>query len=242
MAESGPNRKVASSLVALSSAAILAVYAAGYVRTRRAADRFHLEAAGRKRVPSPPGAAVPPSAPFAPTAVPATPGASASPDQTSSATPRSRPTATARRLPPSANEATKAAVSALPAESPVQMPPLERETTPPAVPKTPALAETQTVDGDEPAALPAAPYRDGAYSGWGACRHGDLQAEVVIEQGRIVSARIAKCLTRYPCSWVDRLLPEVVSVQGPPVTYVSGASESSDAFYYAVMDALSHAK
>ncbi len=242
MAESGPNRKVASSLVALSSAAILAVYAAGYLRTRRAADRFHPEAAFRKRFPSPPGAAVPSSVPFAPTAVPAARAASDSLDPMSSATPGPRPTVTVQRSPASAHEATKAAVSPSPTEAPVQTPPLEREIASPAVPTIPALAETQTVDGDEPAALTVASYRDGTYSGWGACRHGDLQAELVIEQGRIVSARIAKCLTRYPCSWVDRLLPEVVGVQGPPVTYVSGASESSDAFYYAVMDALSRAK
>src|SRR5437016_4841138 len=42
------NKKVANSLVAVSSAAVLAVYAAGYVRTRAAADRFALQSADRR--------------------------------------------------------------------------------------------------------------------------------------------------------------------------------------------------
>src|ERR1700685_3768157 len=37
---SGSNKKVANSLVAMSSAAVLAVYGAGYVRTKSAADRL----------------------------------------------------------------------------------------------------------------------------------------------------------------------------------------------------------
>src|SRR6478752_542124 len=48
MAQSGSNKKVANSLVAVSSAAVLAVYSAGYVRTRTAADRFALQAAERR--------------------------------------------------------------------------------------------------------------------------------------------------------------------------------------------------
>lgn len=85
-------------------------------------------------------------------------------------------------------------------------------------------------------------YKDGTYTGWGSCRHGDLQVELTIQGGRIAWASIAKCYTRYPCSWIDRLVPEVVDNQGPPVTFISGASDSSDALYYAVLEALSMAK
>jgi hypothetical protein len=45
--QSGSNKKVANSLVALSGAAVLAVYSAGFVRTRSAANRFELMAADR---------------------------------------------------------------------------------------------------------------------------------------------------------------------------------------------------
>src|SRR6476661_5036446 len=46
------NKKAANSLVALSSAAVLAVYTAGYLRTKSAADRFAVQAAAR-HPPSP---------------------------------------------------------------------------------------------------------------------------------------------------------------------------------------------
>ena len=93
-----------------------------------------------------------------------------------------------------------------------------------------------------PAAPPQAQYKDGTYSGWGTCRHGDIQATVVVEGGRIASAAIAQCLTRYSCSWISLLPPQVVSRQSPDVDYVSGATQSANAFYYAITEALSKAK
>lgn len=83
---------------------------------------------------------------------------------------------------------------------------------------------------------------DGTYLGWGTSRHGDIQASVTIEEGRITAATIAKCLTRYSCSWVAHLPPQVVARQSPDVDYVSGATQSANAFYWAVVDALSKAK
>jgi uncharacterized protein with FMN-binding domain len=65
---------------------------------------------------------------------------------------------------------------------------------------------------------------------------------VVIEGGRIESATIAQCRTRYSCSVIDKLPPEVAQRQSPEVDYVSGATQSANAFYYAVVDALSKAK
>ena len=47
MSHGSSNKKVSNSLLALSSAAILAVYTAGYSRTRAAADRFTAQAAER---------------------------------------------------------------------------------------------------------------------------------------------------------------------------------------------------
>src|SRR5207244_12226708 len=88
----------------------------------------------------------------------------------------------------------------------------------------------------------SAVYRDGTYCGWGTCRHGDIQAAVVIENGRIASATIAQCLTRYSCSVIAKLPPQVAERQSPEVDYVSGATQSTNAFYYAVVEALGHAK
>jgi uncharacterized protein with FMN-binding domain len=102
---------------------------------------------------------------------------------------------------------------------------------PAAAPATPA-----------PAPAPATAYKDGTYSGWGTSRHGDIQATVVIEHGRIASASISQCYTRYPCSWIVALPPQVAQRQSPEVDYVSGATQSTNAFYYAVIEALSKAK
>jgi uncharacterized protein with FMN-binding domain len=111
----------------------------------------------------------------------------------------------------------------------------------------PTVAATAPTPAIAPAPAPAtAPvssgYRDGTYYGWGTSRHGDIQAAVVVAGGRIASAKIAQCLTRYSCSWIAALPPEVVSRQSPEVDYVSGATQSTNAFYYAVIDALAKAK
>ena len=73
-------------------------------------------------------------------------------------------------------------------------------------------------------------------------RHGDIQAVVVIQDGRIASATIAQCLTRYSCSVIAKLPPQVAERQSPETDYVSGATQSTNAFYYAVVEALSKAK
>lgn len=240
MAEKGPKGKVANGLLALSSAAILSVYAAGYVRTRRAAERFDIEAARRKRVPATPGAQN--------TSSPS-PTESATSPPPAPAPPIARPKPKAATKPSRSPIAPARAAAHAPSPGvPPQSRPPEQSSAPDSLAAPISLAPTapfapeEPVDGDEPVTSLPAQYRDGSYLGWGTSRHGDLQAEVVIEQGRIASAKIARCLTRYPCSLLDRLLPEVVTQQGPPVTFVSGASESSDAFYDAVIQALAHAR
>ena len=130
---------------------------------------------------------------------------------------------------------------------------------PPTLPIEPVPAPAQptaSAPAAEPAAtpVPAAeakaappnpalpPWKDGKYEGWGSCRHGDIQAAVTIEGGRIMSATIAQCLTRYSCDIIDILPPQVAKKQSPNVDSVGGATQSADAFYYAVYDALAKAK
>jgi uncharacterized protein with FMN-binding domain len=98
---------------------------------------------------------------------------------------------------------------------------------------------------DRPAgAAPAAPkvWKDGTYRGWGFSPHGNIEAAVTIEGGRIVSAVISQCRTRYSCAVIDTLPPEVVQRQSPNVDYVSGATQSADAFFEAVVAALDKAR
>lgn len=215
-----PGKKIANSLVAMSSAAILAVYSAGYTRTRAAARR--LEAQSEARIPAPIEMVRPVVA-----AVPA-PVAAPSPNPEH---PRS-----------SAPAPAKAKVEA-PAQIDLPEPP------PPTVPAAgPSVAEAlpavpEPAPAPPPPPPPPAPkWKDGTYLGWGSSRHGDIQASVVVESGRILSATIAQCLTRYSCNVISRLPPEVPERQSPDVDYVSGATQSANAFYYAVVDALNKAK
>jgi uncharacterized protein with FMN-binding domain len=106
---------------------------------------------------------------------------------------------------------------------------------------TPAIAPPAAAPA-APAAAEAAKWKDGTYKGWGTCRHGDIEAQVVIAGGRITSASISQCLTRYTCDVIGRLPPQVLQRQSAEVDYVTGATESANAFYYAVVEALGKAK
>jgi uncharacterized protein with FMN-binding domain len=207
------NQKISNSLVTLSSAAILAVYVAGYQRTRAAEDEFEAQIA-RRKAPAPLAAATP-----ALEAIPTIPDA---------------PAPSPKKVRPR---------SSAPAEVPKAAP----KTVPQGAP-----AESPAPSAATPAAQPRIQYKDGTYLGWGTSRHGDIQASVEIASGKITSAAIVQCLTRYSCSWISPRTPgtgspefdlpgQVVTRQSAKVDYVSGATESSDAFFQAISQALSKA-
>ncbi|MFN7984354.1 MAG: FMN-binding protein [Vicinamibacterales bacterium] len=84
-------------------------------------------------------------------------------------------------------------------------------------------------------------YRDGVFTGWGDSIHGRVQATVTIRRGRIVSAQIAKCRMRYPCSMIAALPAQVEERQSSAVDLVTGATQSAEAFSQAVDAALGQA-
>jgi len=232
----GGNTRISSSLLALSSAAVLAVYSAGYVRTRAAADRFAQQAETRRPFIAVAPAGAPPSTPVAPPAA-APPAVAAANAPVAMAPPSTIAVRRTKRPSKPVLKAPTAIVTPAPA-APVSDPHAAAAEAPPVA--------TQDV-AQAPAAVPPVPpaptrYRDGMYTGWGTSRHGDIQAAVVIEDGRIASATIAQCLTRYSCNVIAALPPQVAQRQSPEVDYVSGATQSTNAFYYAVVDALSKAK
>jgi uncharacterized protein with FMN-binding domain len=65
---------------------------------------------------------------------------------------------------------------------------------------------------------------------------------VVIQDGKITEARVERCETRYSCNWITPIPPRILAKQSTTYDYVSGATESSDAFQDAVSEALSQAK
>ena len=221
-------KKVSNSLVALGSAAVLAVYTAGYVRTKSAADRFAVQAEMRRpAVPAPPTAAPPKPTEANDVAAPIPARMDRSEPPHGIDGPRGR---RHRRIPVSARVEALAAPAPLPDTTPAIEPP-------PAVAEAPAPGPAA-----EPPPPPKPVYKDGTYLGWGSSRHGDIQAQVIIQNGRIESATIAGCYTRYSCSVIAKLPPQVGERQSPETDYVSGATQSTNAFYYAVVEALSKAK
>ena len=230
---------VRHNLVAIGTAAVLTVYSAGYARTRDAARRF-AEADQAARRPIAPvisvgdsslSVAQPAGAPEAPSPAPSTtPGVD-------------RPVSVSVPVspPPSAPAPTSTSAVDSAASEP------QRDSIPlnPTQPITTPVTQGTDTAGAPPAADSAARQpllKDGEYYGWGTSRHGDIQAGIEIKGGRITGAWVQQCLTRYSCSWIAALPGQVVARQSPEVDYVSGATQSTNAFYYAVVEALSHAK
>jgi len=231
-------------LVTIGSAAVLTVYSAGYFRTQDAAQRFAGEAAQRHAAalstkgPSVHAIAPPPEAVneergrlprmrrVAATAE-SKPASGASGGSTSTAaavvSQGTAPAAATLSAPPAAAPA--------PSEAPA---PQQPAAAPPPAQDSAATTQPRKDEGDQ--------LKDGVFYGWGTSRHGDIQASVEVKSGKIVGAYISQCLTRYSCSWISMLPPEVVQRQSAEVDYVSGATQSSNAFYYAIVEALKQAK
>lgn len=224
----GPTQRISNGLITLSSAAIVAIYAAGYHRTAPAAHRFDSQIPQQRTsanvaIVMPLPAATPSAAAAAPV--------SPSPAPTTQ-TNTKRPSTPARKSAPS---------SATDAASAEPSPATSTLTTAPTLPTAAAVP---------PAPAARSAYKDGVYSGWGSCRHGDIEASVTIQNGQIAQVAISQCLTRYSCGWIAPKIPgaglpdlpsQVVERQSPKVDYVSGATESSYAFADAVVAALAKA-
>jgi uncharacterized protein with FMN-binding domain len=247
-----PNRPT-SNLIALASAAVVAIYGAGYMRTSAAAQRF---AGDSERHPATVVAGTVAVDTFSVQRdAPIAQSGTTKPDTAASAsTPKVAPVAEASREtptteaqttppPPAAEPGNVAAVRPMDS-TPVIATPLALvvPVAPVAPPASPASVAQVVDSATHPADSVRAMLKDGTYSGYGTSRHGDIEAAVQIKDGRIVSAYITQCLTRYSCSRIAAIIPQVVARQSAEVDYVSGATQSSDAFYYAVREALSKAK
>ena len=204
-------------LLALGTAAVLAVYGAGFVRTQKASERF--EGESRRRHPVAPITALNDSADVsvpAPTA----------PVVTENATPK-------------AEQAAKVKVKAEQKPDTTKVISVAEK---PTITTAPAVVDTTSTKAPVDSAMVARDLKDGVYTGWGTSRHGDIESRVEIKNGRIIAASIAQCLTMYSVYWIAALPPQVVKRQSPDVDVISGATESSDAFYDGIVAALKKAK
>lgn len=108
-----------------------------------------------------------------------------------------------------------------------------------AAPVTPSVATASAA----PTNTDAAPkLKDGEYTGYGTSRHGDVEVYLETTDGKITYVKISQCLTQYSCSWISDLPKQVLARQSARVDGVSGATQSANAFYYAVVQALAKAK
>ena len=250
--------------MALGSAAVIGVYAAGWFKTKDAADRFAAEAAvGERRRPAP-SPMEPPREQTVERILPALTRvadgkAAKSSPSAKDEVPTLSPTGSLSRYvitPAAPVEVAPTLESVSSPASPVTTPAAATTSAAPSAPiSTPApapqpimesasasVSSKQSEQTAHYAEAVAPKWKDGTYYGWGTSRHGDIQAAVIIQGGKIATAMIAQCLTRYSCSWIAALPPQVVGRQSAEVDYVSGATQSVNAFYYAVLEALSRAK
>ncbi|MGH9574369.1 MAG: FMN-binding protein [Candidatus Acidiferrales bacterium] len=245
------SKNISPTLATLSSAAILAVYAAGYHRTSAVAGGFN-EQSNRRKLPVVSESAALASPLTDHSIEPSVQNPRIPTIDTQHA--KSRQKNRDRRGAPASTDAeftssSEAPVEYSPGASSVPQVPASSSGSRSPAPAAPQVAATKNnpnipLSAPPPAASPRpkAVYKDGTYSGWGSCRHGDIQASVTVQDGEIASVAITQCLTRYSCSWIADLPNQVVKRQSPEVDYVSGASQSTDAFYGAVVSALSKAR
>jgi uncharacterized protein with FMN-binding domain len=245
MVQGGSGIKVTNRLIGASCAGVLAVYMAGYTRTQSAANRLAAQIAERRSVVS---RALRGEAPLSGEAPLKSAG------QVSLRRAEREPEVRAAESFTAVNQGARP-IAPEAASTPIAAPePSHSEGTAPSTAPAP-VAEPPKVAAENPVAAPVAvtpspasaepappAWKDGSYSGWGYSRHGNIEATVVIEGGRIASAVISQCRTRYSCSVIDMLPPQVALRQSPDVDYVSGATQSANAFYGAVVEALGKAK
>jgi uncharacterized protein with FMN-binding domain len=147
---------------------------------------------------------------------------------------------------PSKTPSAPAVVSPADASVPALNAPAELAAAPAPAPASATASAPTAVTASDPASeaapVPSGKWRDGTYTGWGTSRHGDIKAQVVIRDGRIVEAGIASCETRYPCDVIDKIIPQPVARQSPDVDRVSRATESADAYYFGLVEALKDAE
>lgn len=87
-------------------------------------------------------------------------------------------------------------------------------------------------------------YKDGTYTGVGQTRIGAVQVAVTLKKDKITKAQITGYSTHYSISYIDPILPqELVARQNiNKIDVISGATLSTEDFYYAVVSALQQAQ
>jgi uncharacterized protein with FMN-binding domain len=221
--------RVSSNLVALGVAAVLTVYGAGYQRTEAAARALDEDLDERRPPPA-----------ISPSAAPVAEGATANQSVPVASPVDSARADTAGRVARGAADSLKGAAIAIRRDS-AAMPSKPVAVAAGSLPDSTRTGATAATDSSSQPVVRGR-YKDGVYFGRGSSRHGDIHMGVEIKDGRIKSAFISECLTNYECDWIFHLPKQVVERQSAEVDFVSGATQSANALYRAVVNALNQAK
>lgn len=210
-------KTLANSLVALSSAAVIAVYAAGYARTAPAAGQLAATETMSNSVTT----------------------SATSPTSTTVSIAANSATATATNPVQPNGQAAQGGSRQQPSSAEPGGTATATTATPTAAASPTAVRSTPTATA--PAATTGA-FRDGTYTGTGTSRHGSIGVTVTVQAGKIVAAEVSDCGTRYPCSRIAALPGQVLTRQSAAVDVVSGATDSTNAYRAAVNAALAQAR
>lgn len=212
--------------VVLCSAAITAVYAAGYMTTPgQASSQEALPSYMASSSPSPAGALSPSLLPTA----------SAAPSSGQTVAPSATPTAKPSQQ---AAQGNQARASVQPSASPQQKPSATTQTAAPQSQSGSAAAPTASAS----VAPSGAAYKDGTYTGSGSNRRGSIEVTVTIKNGKITTVDVSRYAMHYSQKDIADLPQEVITNQSAKVKNVSGATYSVQAFQGAVESALSKAQ
>jgi uncharacterized protein with FMN-binding domain len=236
--------RIGNKLIAICSAAIGIIYAAGYIVTEStAADTVQNEIAMAQPAPSIKPSTQPIQTQQADPTIPETTSITVTAEPTESIQSPEPDHTTLKPVPIIEQSATTAPLPTNEPKTPTPMTakPQKLEPTPSLTP-TPTLAATPTPSPQPTPIVQNQKYKDGIYTGSGTNRFGTVEVTVTIEKGEIASVDITSSRTRYPQKYIDPLPAEVVDAQDYNVDTVSGATRSSEDFINAVKEALMQAE
>jgi len=110
--------------------------------------------------------------------------------------------------------------------------------------KVKAKAKTKVKTKAKAKAAVKLKYKDGTYTGIGETQIGAIEVAVTLKQDKITNVQVVASSTHYPVSYIDPILPQELLQRQDinKIDVISGATLSTEDFYYAVVYALQKAQ
>lgn len=110
--------------------------------------------------------------------------------------------------------------------------------------KAKAKAKTKVKTKAKAKAIVKLKYKDGTYTGIGQTQIGAIEVAVTLKKDKITNVQVIASSTHYPVNYIDPILPQQLLQRQDinKIDVVSGATLSTEDFYYAVVYALQKAQ